>query len=799
MDFRSFLKSNIVVLDGGMGTLLQERGILPGELPERWNVSHPEIIKGIHKEYFDSGANVILTNTFGANNFKFSDCELELIIKSALENAKTARDESSFKGEKFVALDIGPTGKLLKPLGTLDFEDAVTAFKKTVAFGAKYGADLVFIETMGDTYEAKAALLAVKEVCELPVIVSCAFGSDKKLLTGATPSAVIALFEGMGADAVGANCSLGPDELIPVLEEFISVASVPVLVKANRGLPTLENGKSIYKLSVSEFVSAVEKMLDLGARLVGGCCGTTPEFVKEIRALVEKKTPVPIVSKNLTVISSYTHAVNFGEKPILIGERINPTGKKRFKEALVSRDLDYIISEGLKEEESGSHVLDVNVGLPEIDEKEMLLSAITELQAVSALPLSIDTADSLAMEAALRKYNGKALINSVNGKEESMQKIFPLMKKYGGVAIALTLDENGIPETADGRVEIAKKIIKRAEDYGISKNNLVFDTLTLTVATDPHAAKTTIEALSRIKNEFGCHTSLGVSNVSFGLPARDAINAGFFTMALSAGLSAAIMNPHSSEMMKSYYSFMALTGLDSNFSEYMKRADSFASSLTLQSNAPQKNDADVSSLKAAIVKGMKERARNMTQELLKSCEPLSIVENEIIPAINHVGAEYENKTLFLPSLLASAEAAKSAFEKIKESMTKSDTGAGVGEKIVLATVEGDIHDIGKNIVKLILENYGYCVYDLGKDVSPLKILEAVNEYGASFVGLSALMTTTVPAMEKTIALIKEKALGVKVIVGGAVMTEESAAKIGADAYAKDAISAVKVLKELAKK
>ena len=796
MDFKSFLKDNIVVLDGGMGTLLQERGLTPGELPERWNISKPDIITEIHKGYFDSGANVVLANTFGANSFKFSDEELDAVIKAALENAKAARDGSSFGGEKFVALDIGPTGKLLKPLGTLDFEDAVAVFKKSAELGAKYGADLVFIETMGDTYEAKAALLAVKEACELPVIVSCAFGADKKLLTGASPSAVVALLEGMGADAVGANCSLGPEELMPVIEEFISVSSAPVLVKANRGLPTLENGKSVYKLSKEEFVSSVEKMLDMGVRLVGGCCGTTPEFIKEIRAVVEKRAPVPVILKNLTVISSYTHAVDFQKKPVLIGERINPTGKKRFKEALLSHDLDYIISEGLKEEESGAEVLDVNVGLPEIDEKEMLLSAVSELQAVCALPLSIDTADADAMEAALRRYNGKALINSVNGKEESMRRIFPLMKKYGGVAIALTLDENGIPETAEGRVKIAEKIIKRAEEFGITKNNLVFDTLTLTVATDPSAAKTTIEALSRIKNELGCHTSLGVSNVSFGLPAREAINASFFTLALSSGLSAAIMNPHSLEMMKSYYAFLALTGLDDNFAEYMKRADSFALASAGGGVKIQKDEGEATSLKSAIIKGMKERAKGLCSELLKTNAPLSIVEDEIIPAINLVGEEYEKKTLFLPSLLASAEAAKCAFEKIKEAMPKSDTGVGDSEKIVLATVEGDIHDIGKNIVKLILENYGYIVYDLGKDVPPLKILEAVNQFGARFVGLSALMTTTVPAMEKTIALIKEKTDGVKVIVGGAVMTEESALKIGADGYAKDAISAVKLLKDL---
>lgn len=798
MDFRSFLENNIVVLDGGMGTLLQERGLFSGELPENWNVSHPEVITAIHKEYFDSGANVVLSNTFGANSFKFSDEKLELVIKSAIENAKAARSASSFKGEKFIAFDIGPTGKLLKPLGILDFEEAVSVFKKSISLGAKYGADLIFIETMGDTYEAKAAFLAAKEVCELPVVVSCAFGSDGKLLTGATPSAVTALLEGMGADAIGANCSLGPRELIPVIEEFISASSVPVLVKANAGLPSLENGKSVYKVTVSDFVDSLEKMIKMGVRLVGGCCGTTPEFISAIRNLVEKATPAPIESKNTTLISSYTHTVSFGKNPVLIGERINPTGKKRFKEALKANDMDYIISEALREEESGAHVLDVNVGLPEIDEEKMLLSAITELQTVTALPLSIDTANAVAMEAALRRYNGKALINSVNGKEESMAKIFPLMKKYGGVAIALTLDENGIPETADGRVEIAKKIIKCAAEYGISKKNLIFDTLTLTVATDPLAAKTTLMALSRIKNELGCHTSLGVSNVSFGLPSRDIINANFFTLALSSGLSAAIMNPHSSEMMKSYYTYRALSGLDADFSDYIGIAESFVSDMS-RTNKTATQEMSVATLRDAIKCGMKERSAKITSELLETSKPLSIVENEIIPAINYVGELYEKQKLYLPSLLASAEAAKCAFEKIKEAMLKSDTGADIGEKIVLATVKGDIHDIGKNIVKLILENYGYKVIDLGKDVAPEMVLEAVIAHNVRFVGLSALMTTTVPAMEATIKLLKENVTDVKVIVGGAVMTQESAMQIGADGYAKDAVSAVKVLQTFAEK
>jgi len=793
MDFKSFLRNSVVVLDGGMGTLLQERGLLPGEKPENWNISHPEDIINIHKEYFDAGANVVLTNTFGANSLKFSELELEELIKRAIENAKAARAASSFVGEKFIALDIGPTGKLLKPLGTLDFEDAVAVFKKTARLGAKYGADLVFIETMSDTYEAKAALLAVKEETDLPAIVSCAFGADGKLLTGASPAAVAAMLEGMGVDAIGANCSLGPKELVPVLKELLSVSSVPVLMKPNRGLPSIENGKSVYNLSCEEFLSYSGEMLSLGARLIGGCCGTTPIFIKGLRELADKAKPIPVSNKNLTVISSYTHAVSFGKAPVLIGERINPTGKKRFKEALISNDIDYILSEAQKQEDSGAHVLDVNVGLSEIDEVKMLTTCVSELQAVTALPLSIDSADASAMGAALRIYNGKALINSVSGKEDSIKSVFPLMKKYGGVAIALTLDENGIPETAEGRVKIAEKIIKRAEEYGICKNNLVFDTLTLTVATNPEAAKVTLDALSRIKNELGCHTSLGVSNVSFGLPSRDIINASFFTLALSKGLSAAIMNPHSEEIMKSYYAFRAISGLDEGFSDYIKRSEGL---LSASASAATQSDKNCEGLKYAIIKGARERAASCACELLKTVAPLEIIESEIIPALNEVGEGYEKKTLYLPALLMSAEAAKCAFEKIKDFMSKNDTGISDSEKIVMATVEGDVHDIGKNIVKLILENYGYKIIDLGKDVPPSKILEAVKESGARLVGLSALMTTTVPSMQKTIELLKKEAPEVRVMVGGAVMTAESALKIGADGYAKDAISAVKLAKEL---
>lgn len=791
MNFRDFLKNSIVILDGGMGTLLQEKGLLPGELPERWNITHPEVIRDIHKSYFDAGSNVVSTNTFGANALKYSDAELENIVSAAFENARLARDSSVGGQEKFIALDIGPTGRLLRPLGDLDFEDAVGIFKKTVLLGVKYGAELIIIETMNDSYETKAALLAAKECSLLPVIVTNAYGADGKLMTGASPEAMSAMLEGMGADAVGANCSLGPKELYGVIERLIKCSSVPTVVKPNAGIPRLSGGESVFDVTPDEFAETVANLTRLGARVIGGCCGTTPEYIKALVSRTEGLAPIPVTDKALTVVSSYTHAVEFGKEPILIGERINPTGKKRFKTALIENDMDYILSEAVSEEEAGAQILDVNVGLGEIDECEVLTRAVKEIQAVTSLPLQIDTSDPMAMESALRIYNGKPLINSVSGKRESIKAVFPLVKKYGGSVIALTLDENGIPETAEGRIEIAKKILSAAEEYGIKKKDIIFDTLVMTVSTGSAAARETLKALRYIKYELGCHTSLGVSNVSYGLPSRDAINGVFFALALENGLSAAIMNPHSCEMMKTYYSYRALTGLDAGFSDYIGHAESFIPAKAEIKSADAPKGVNFSTeLSYAIGKGLKERAEEITREMLRGKNPLDIINGEIIPALNTVGEGYERKTVFLPQLLMSAEAAKSAFSVIK-SAAKSDTAQGGRGPIVIATVEGDIHDIGKNIVKLILENYGFCVTDLGKDVPPEKVLDTVKSLNAPIALLSALMTTTLPAMERTVKLLKSALPEVKVVVGGAVLTEEYKDKIGADKYARDAMEAVR--------
>ena len=798
MNFKEYLENNIVYLDGGMGTLLQAEGLKPGEYPERWNITHPDVITGIHKDYFDAGSNVVCTNTFGANVLKFSYDELEEIIAAAIANAKAAREQSVSNSEKFIALDLGPSGKLLKPLGDLDFEDAVSAFSETVKLGAKYGADLIMIETMNDSYETKAALLAAKENCDLPVIVSNAYGEDAKLMTGATPAAMVAMLEGMGADAIGTNCSLGPKQLRGVVEELLANASVPVVLKPNAGLPKSVDGKTVFDVTASEFAEEVTDMITKGVRAVGGCCGTTPQYIKALYDKSCNLIPCELTDKKLTVVSSYTHAVAFSDSPVLIGERINPTGKKRFKQALLENDIDYILAEGVNQQEKGVHILDVNVGLPDINEPEMLKAAVCELQAVTNLPLQIDTADTYAMEIALRRYNGKPMVNSVNGKRKSMEAIFPLVKKYGGVVVALTLDEDGIPETSDGRVKIAEKILKTAKEYGIDKKDIIFDTLAMTISADTTSAMATLGALKTIKSRLGCHTSLGVSNVSFGLPNRDAINGVFFALALENGLSAAIMNPYSMDMMKTYYSYRALKNLDENCADYVEASNEFAVTVSTSAAEITKTAEEYKSeLQRAIIKGFKDKAGEITKELLKVVAPLDIVQNEIIPALNIVGKGFEEKTVYLPQLLMSAEAAKSAFEKIKNLMSGEKSSSKSGT-FVIATVQGDIHDIGKNIVKLLLENYGFEVHDLGKDVPPETIVSKVVELHAPLAGLSALMTTTVPAMEETIKRLNMYAPWCKTVVGGAVLTQDYADKIGADKYAKDAMEAVRYAQDVIK-
>lgn len=794
MNVKEYMQGHVLVLDGGMGTLLQKKGLQPGELPERWNMAHPDAIEGIHRAYYAAGSNVVSTNTFGANCLKYDEEELESIIRAGVQLAKNARDREENGKPRFVALDVGPTGKMLKPFGDLAFEEAVRIFAQTVQLGVKYGVDLILIETMNDSLETKAAVLAAKENSDLPVFVSNAYGADGKLMTGASPAAMVALLEGLGVDALGCNCSLGPVQLRNVVAELVENASVPVLVQPNAGLPRVENGETVFDVTVEEFADEVAHQVKMGVGIVGGCCGTTPEYIRLLGEKTGEITPRLPVDKEKTVISSYSHAVEFGQKPILIGERINPTGKKRFQQALREQDMAYLLNEGVQQQEKGVDVLDVNVGLPDIDEKALLVQAVQELQAVINLPLQIDSTDAAAMEAALRCYNGKAMINSVSGKEESMAAVFPLAKKYGGVVVALTLDEDGIPSTWEGRVRIAEKILKRAESHGIARKNIIFDPLAMTISADHAAALSTLKAVRVIREQLGCHTSLGVSNISFGLPCRDALNGTFFAMALENGLSAAIMNPHSGEMMKAYYSYMALKGQDENCASYMAAAAHFALSAAA-APGPKPEEATGSELHRAIVKGMQDQARAATQALLKSRPGLEIVNEEIIPALDVVGKGFEEKKMYLPQLLMSAEAAKAAFDAIKASLSPGQ--AAEKGPVVLATVEGDIHDIGKNIVKLLMENYGFRVMDLGKDVKPEAILQAVQQHRAPLAGLSALMTTTVPAMEKTIRLLHEHAPFCKVMVGGAVLTREYADQIHADHYCQDAMEGVRYAESMA--
>ena len=761
----------IKYFDGGTGTMLKLRA---GELPEKLNITEPERVFAVHKAYADAGADIITTNTFGANPLKYENCAE--LVKAGVRLAKRT-------GKK-VALDMGPTGKLLKPMGDLSFENCYASYAEVVKAGAEE-ADYVLIETMGDTYEIKAALLAAKENCSLPVIVSMIFDEKGRLLTGADIKTACAVVEGLGADVIGLNCGLGPKQMLPLVKELRKYASIPLCVNPNAGLPEVVNGKTVYNVSPEEFASYMSEIAEIGVSFLGGCCGKTPEH---ITAMIEKTKNIPDSVpeyKSLTVATSGSESAEFGAKSLVIGERINPTGKKLLKEALRNNDMDYVIREGITQRDCGAHILDVNVGLPDIDEKEMLCRAVFELQSVVSCPLQIDSANADALAAALRIYNGKPVINSVNGKESSLKAVLPLAKKYGGVLVCLCLDDDGIPETAEGRIRIAEKIINAAKEYGIDKKNLVVDALTMTVSTDKNNAVETLKAVKYIRETLGVHTVLGVSNISFGLPEREAVNTAFYTEALAAGLSGGIINPKSQSMMNAYYAHNALAGLDESCLEYI-------SSVT-KTETVQSGEVEIS-LDTAIIKGMKEESARAAKKLLAETNPLEIINGFIVPALDKVGADFEKNRLFLPQLLMSADSAKAAFDEIKAHLVLSGNAQVKGEKIIVATVEGDIHDIGKNIVKVLLQNYGFDVIDLGKDVKCETVLDEAVKRGVKLVGLSALMTTTVPNMEKTIRLLHGNT-DVKVFVGGAVLTKSYAEKIDADYYAKDAMESVRIAQE----
>ena len=841
---RDYLGKKVLFFDGGTGSVLQAQGLKPGELPENWNIEQPSKIVQLGYGYFLAGSNIINTNTFGAFETKFTGKDgkhgLEEIIDAAFKNANEARrliqekdKEADQDIPRFIAFDIGSCGKLLKPLGDLEFEDSVSLFKKTFECGIKNNPDVILIETMNDLYEAKSAVIAAKEALEdankdIPIIVSMVYDEGQKTLTGSSPEICSAVLEGLGVAALGLNCSLGPEQMKPIVTKLLQSTELPVLVKPNAGLPKSENGKTVYDVGADEFSDIVSELCREGAAIAGGCCGTNPTFIKK---LVEKTNkiadefkaagtefPTPRQIKK-SVITSCTKLVEFGKSPILIGERINPTGKKKLKQALKDNDITYILNEGITQEEKGAQVLDVNVGLPEIDECSMMQTVIKELQAVTDLPLQIDTSDPITMEKALRLYNGKPLINSVNGKQEVMKEIFPLVKKYGGMVVALALDESGIPETAEARIEVVEKLYKTAAEYGISDKDIIIDPLAMTVSANDQAGRATLATVKYVKEVRHGLSLLGISNVSFGLPLREHITSIFFTMAMQNGLSAAIMNPNSMEMMKAWTCFKTLSGLDAQCLEYIGFAEKYSEHLatTTSAGVPANGTAAPNTAQAAtngndtihplikaILKGLKETAAAETLKLLTGSdgkEPMSavdVIDTKIIPALDIIGKDFEQKKAYLPQLLMAADAAKDAFAVIKTELEKKGVEGEKKGPIVIATVKGDIHDIGKNIVKVLLENYSFRVIDLGKDVAPETVLAAVIKEHAPLCGLSALMTTTVGAMEETIKLIQKDAPWCKVFVGGAVLNQDYADKIHADAYCKDAMESVKYAQSVCK-
>lgn len=932
-NLRDLLGKQILFLDGASGSILQSWGLKPGELPETWNYKKPEKIVQLGYNYFSAGSNIIYTNTFGAYKTKFG-LDLKKIVHGGVKCAKDAREkwisECKASGKVaqdcFVALDIGPCGKLLKPMGDLDFEDAVDIFRTTIDFGLESDVDAIVIETMNDAYETKAAVVAAKEAREaakkddinaenyVPILVTNVYDLQCHLLTGANPETMVAILEGLGVDALGLNCSLGPKEMFEPAKQLIQAASIPVIVKPNAGLPREVDGKTVFDVGPEEFSIEMKKIAELGAAILGGCCGTTPEHISTLKKTLSADTNIscgtennfcdsenirdsemksrktenksrdsknfcdsenvssanenfiplykPIEQKNKTIIASYTHTVQIGGDavPVLIGERINPTGKKKFKETLRNKDLPYIIHQGLEQEEAGAHVLDVNVGLPEIDEKEMMVKVMTELQSVTNLPLQIDTSSPEVMEAALRRYNGKALVNSVNGKQHIMDAVFPLVKKYGGVVVGLTIDEEGIPETTEGRVRIAKKIYENAAKYGIPKNDVIIDSLTMAVSSDINAAKATLETIKIVRDELGGSSVLGVSNISFGLPNRPFVTSTFFTLAMHNGLGAAIMNPLDDEMMKAWHCYVLLSGKDKDCLDYLKfsekydekkKAESDKAALSgVQSavnaiysafpsvgqvnpailksigdfeNLNHQNESVVErvettkknndsgntlvstgstttesveppsgTLQHAVIHGLKDDSARFTEQLLNNgTAAVDVIDKNLIPGLDYVGKKFEQKKMYLPQLLMAADAAKSAFEVIKSYLEKTGQKGEPKGTCIVATVHGDIHDIGKNIVKVLLENYDFNVIDLGKDVPPEVVVEACKKDHVELVGLSALMTTTVPAMKATIELLRKECPWAKCCVGGAVMTQEYADSIGADFYGKDAMDTVK--------
>ncbi len=807
MAFLDALSKELLFFDGAMGTMLQAAGLGPGESPDVWSITHPDAVRDIHTAYLQTGCNIILTNTFGcsAHKLKHTGYSVAQVAEAAVLRAKEAIAQDMGTQKKFVAFDVGPTGRLMQPLGDMEFEEAVKLFSESIAAGAAAGADFVQIETMSDTYELKAAVLAAKESCDLPVCATVALDLNGRLLTGGDIHCVVSLLEGLRVDALGLNCGLGPKQMLPYLKELREICSLPLILNPNAGLPRLESKKTVFDVGPEEFAALMREAALSGAHMLGGCCGTTPAHIAALIQACKGIDPLPVQKKNLSVASSYGRAVYLNGSTVLIGERINPTGKPRFKKALLEGDIDYVLDEALLQKKHGAQMLDINVGVPGLDEPAVLTEVMQEVQGMTNLPLQLDTADPEALARGMRLYNGKAMVNSVNGKQSSMDAVFPLVQKYGGLVVALTLDETGIPETAEERLAIARRIVEHAGKYGIEPKDIVVDTLTMAISAGQQNAAVTLETLRRVKQELGVRTSLGVSNVSFGLPARELLNANFLTLAMGAGLDAAIMNPHAEAMMDAWRSAQTLLGRDDQCSDFIAAyadrtpptppaGSSPQGGASSAQTPPAQGESLTPTLEQAVWQGLKQQAKTLAEQALQTQPPLEVIDTMLIPALNGVGEAFEKGKLFLPRLLMSADAAKAAFEVVRAAMSAQD-GEDLG-CVVLATVEGDVHDIGKNIVKALLENYRFRVIDLGKNVTTAAVVDAVIAHDAKLVGLSALMTTTVGSMAKTIGLLRQKAPNCKVMVGGAVLSDSYAKKIGADSYGRDAMAAVRYAQQV---
>lgn len=792
MDFKRFLDSKeFVLLDGAMGTLIQKSGVKYDSVPETLNITHPELIESFHKAYADAGSDIVYANTFGANAYKLKESgySVDEIIKSGVANAKKAVQGT----DCLVALDIGPIGQLLEPAGSLSFDSAYDYFREQIVAGQ--GADVIVFETMTDLYELKAAVLAAKENSDKPIIATMTFERNGRTFTGVSPASAAVTLTGLGVDAVGVNCSLGPDELENVVSEISKYTDLPLVIKANAGLPDPNSNE--YDILPDKFADCVADLLKYGVKLIGGCCGTTPEYIAEIKKMLEDKSYQPQKKSVDTTVCSASTVVEING-PRIIGERINPTGKKLFKQALVDNNIDYILTQALSQVNGGAEILDVNVGHPEIDEKKMMVRVLKAIQSVCDAPLQIDSTKPDVLDSGLRYYNGKPIVNSVNGEEKSLSTVLPLVKKYGASVVGLTLDENGIPKTAEGRFEIAKRIVSRAEELGIDRCDVYIDCLTLTVSAEQDACRETLKALHRVKTELGCKTCLGVSNISFGLPNRELVNRTFLTMALEEGLDLPIINPNVESMTGAVRAYRVLSGIDKNSVEFINAYNDAAPAVT---SAPKNTEVDIFT---AVYNGLKSEGAAVTKRLLDTTDAMQIVNEMLIPALDRVGDDFEKNKIFLPQLIQSANTAQECFEVIKNHISKTSGSPVSKGKIILATVKGDIHDIGKNIVKVLLDNYGYTVVDLGRDVDPQLVVDTAVEQNIKMIGLSALMTTTLKSMEDTIKLIRQtKELqnpdGTSkcvVFVGGAVLTEDYAMKIGADYYCKDAKESVDTAKKV---